>query len=193
MFYAFENTKVVDIEIPFDKMLKKRTSGKILVVKTGQSCLLTGSIPRGQEEYQLKALQNPRIKVINIIRDGRDVLESENRRVRPSRWVKAINESERFAEIVDLTVHYEALVRSPNRVQKKLAEVLDLVAIARFSSYPRFVPKEVFDLWHPTEKKEYQAHPLHRRRIGKDKNWRKRLGPKELVRVETALKKAGYM
>jgi len=192
LFYAFQNTAVVDAEVPLEDFANMKAKKGFLIAKLGASCVLTGNIPPGYERRQETLIQNAGIRVINLIRDGRDVILSQQGRVTPERWAKAIEESERFEELVDLTVRFEELIQMPNDVQREIAETFGMEIKNMFHKYPKFVPDKVFNLWGP-RKPEYRARPLDASRVGK---WvaseLPEMTEEDSDAFDNALTKAGY-
>lgn len=147
LFYAFQDVTVIDHEIAIDDFCQLRPQSKILVGKRTPLTIL--SVPLGQEEIerQINLIMEKDLLIVNIIRDGRDVvhLNPKGPRVNVNRWIGCMLQAQLYRHLVNIQVRYENLVSEPNMVQTRLCEVLGLVPAYEFSDYPDFVPDSAFD------------------------------------------------
>ena len=74
-----------------------------------------------------------RIKVLNIIRDGRDVIQSSNNYVKPKRWIESMRQSREYKDLITLQIKYEDFVKNPDKVQKLIATKFELDIKFKFS------------------------------------------------------------
>lgn len=111
-----------------------------MVAKRTFATVFSGLRIRKQQERQIKLIEDHGILIINIIRDGRDVLTSDNGYVTASRWITSMKQRRSFRDSIALTVRYEDLVSNPNDVQEAIAVAIGLQPTHPFSRYPEFVP-----------------------------------------------------
>jgi len=80
---------------------------------------------------EINRMYRNNIKIINMIRDGRDVVSSKHKRLgyiaTPKLWYKAIQEARKF-ELKDnfISIRYEDLVLNPQKELEKVVKFLDL-------------------------------------------------------------------
>jgi len=137
---------------------------QILVGKRHRFSLFSEHLSGEAMEHQAELIRAHGIKVINIIRDGQDVVYSDHNNVSPRRWVAAMRQRGKFADLVDVEISYEDLVRRPDDVQQRVAENLGLSIKYRWSDYPTFVPDEEFAA---ISSATYAKRPLDDRSVGK--------------------------
>jgi hypothetical protein len=133
---AFEGTNVIDHEVSLYEFLSTSNGAGIPVGKRAYGDIFSGALSDGN---LLKAvsflLNNPHIKVVNIYRDGRDVIESG---IKPARWIAAVRQMLNYQGVLALNLRYEDLVKTPDIVQGLIANKLRLDSIHKFSDYPAF-------------------------------------------------------
>jgi hypothetical protein len=95
---------------------------------------LSGEIGLDDIERQKRLIRDRGITVINIIRDGRDVIQSGY--ISSDRWVSCIAQRELCKDVIAAEVVYEDLVRWPDREQEILSDKLGLRIGRWFSEYP---------------------------------------------------------
>ncbi len=86
---------------------------------------------------QLPLLEN--IYIVNMVRNKKDVLLSDNNYVSERRYDTCMDQSLKYKDYIDITVKYEDLIASPNKVQEDLKSSFDLKTKHLFSEYPDFV------------------------------------------------------
>ena len=96
-------------------------------------------------EDQLTWIKKHDIGIINVVRDGRDVVLSDGNYVKPQRWIDSINQRKQYADIIDMEVKYEDLIRFPNMIQENMTNVFGMKSHSKFSDYPDYVPDWVYD------------------------------------------------
>ena len=67
-------------------------------------------------EEQHETIKDKNIGIINVVRDGRDVLLSDGNYVKPRRWIESIRQRNTFRDVIDLEVRYEDLIRNPKTI-----------------------------------------------------------------------------
>lgn len=142
----------------------------------------------GQQE---KYIVDNDIKIINIIRDGRDVVLSDDKWVPPSRWISCIEQRKRFEHVIKLEVKYEDIIYHPDDMQDKISKKFNLEIEHKFSDYPNHLDEGIF-----TKKggNLYTARPISATSIHKDLEKYKNLcSPKELIIFDDLLKGLGYI
>mgnify|MGYP003625751509 FL=1 len=207
MCYAFKDTEVVykegfdGHEMDFDKFVKHESDKQFTIGKRHPPALLSNVlIPDFQ--YQAADILKNDIRVINVIRDGRDVVLSDGNYVKPQRWIESIDQRNKilFGNLVDLEIKYEDLVRDPEKIQRQMEEKFGLVSEHSFRDYPDYVEDWVFD-WNVSvlaraghgNEKGYGKRKVDDRGIGKDPEAYKDLcSDLELPKFERHLKELGY-
>jgi len=148
LFYGYEGVTVIDPEIELEYFIDasgastphysgKRSVGSIF------SNDLSGSLIKDQS----RLIQDNDVMVVNIIRDGRDVisLPKDGTVATPKRWVASMKQARDLKYLICYTVRYELLCEDPDGVQEALGAHLGLGTLHRWSDYPAFVPESVFE------------------------------------------------
>lgn len=147
LFYAFQDSTVVDHEISIEDFCNYKCETKILVGKRTPLTIL--SVPLNKEELDkhLALIKNNNLLIVNVVRDGRDVVHQNptGPRVDVNRWIGCMLQAQLFIKTINVQVRYEDLVTTPDLVQEQLSEILDLNPTAKFSKYPSFVPDLAFN------------------------------------------------
>ena len=188
LFHAFKDVTIVDGEITLSKFIKIECNTKYLIGKRDAGTILstTRKILEESElwENQQEMIKEHDIRILNIIRDGRDVILSDDRYVQVERWIECMKQRQNLKHIITLEVTYENLVRHPNLTQKDIMDVFDLEKEHDFSDYPKFLPLETDD-----SIGAYKKRPIGTKSIGKDLNaYKKICTKKELKEFEIELK-----
>lgn len=100
--------------------------------------------------YQLALIRHFDVRVVDIVRDPRDVLVSVHHSDPDRYYVSPERLSRQFHQVEWLRqraprfvqVRYEDILREPDAEQRRLGEALGLVPESRFSEYPRFMRPE---------------------------------------------------
>jgi hypothetical protein len=99
----------------------------------------THIIKRVSDSYKTLHLVPDDIGLIHMVRHPFDVLVSEHmgteRYIKPNNWNAEIDAMRQLKHGNHIVVRYEDLVRAPNRVQGKLAEMFSLVSSSHFSDF----------------------------------------------------------
>lgn len=183
LFYAFENTEVVNYEISLEDFIACRPSSGALVAKRSKESLLSYELSPREEKVALALMIEHDLQNVNMLRDGRDVIETQTNAI-PERWLASMDAYWRLKEQVALSVCYEQLVREPDIVQADIAEQFGLVSATKFSDYPSFVPDAGFQ-----EVPRYPPRPIDDKRVNKDYDWRSLVCPGLQTRFKAACSK----
>lgn len=150
MCYAFKDTNTSykrgfnGHEMTLPELLNLKVEEKFLIGKRLPPFLLS-NVDHPEFEDQAEWLKKHDIGIINVVRDGRDVVLSDGKYVKPVRWMESIKQREKYSELVDMEVKYEDLIRYPNVVQENMTNIFGLESHSRFSDYPDYVPDWVYD------------------------------------------------
>ena len=146
LFYAFEGVEVMDGETELYQFASIKNDG-IIVGKRSRHTVFSDSLPAEHVNEHISLVRKNQIKIVNIVRDARDVLRSNlylNRVIPQSRWIVSIRQSFEFAEDIAYQFKYEDLVYRPAELQYPMAEVFGLTPKAYWADYPEFVPNSAF-------------------------------------------------
>lgn len=158
MFYAFENIKVIDYEISIEDFAEYPKGGSILIGKRIFKTIFSDVYRAVPVRKQINLIKNSKdLVIVNVIRDGRDVILSDDYLVPPLRWVKSMHQRRKFSHLIDFEVKYEDLITNPNLVQQDLISKFGLKKQYNFSLYPTFVPDKADNLFHPN----YDLRPIN--------------------------------
>lgn len=208
MCYAFKNTEVLyrqgsnGHELAFNDFVNHKSTESFVFGKRHPPAILSNVLLPEFEEQMSSILSND-IGIVNVIRDGRDVVLSDGNYVKPKRWIETIKQrsSNMYGRVIDLEVRYEDLIRNPTKVQKQMEEVFGLQSKHSFTDYPDYVDDWVFE-WNvsilgrqgKSNETNYGKRKLSEKSIGKDLEAYKDLClPNELVDFDNCLKDLGYV
>jgi len=131
LFKCFVDTEVIDKELTVDEFLERQSQSKFLVAKRNIVSVLANCLPTEEAERQLGLLRAEGIKVITVLRNGEDVIESGY--VSPERWMCSLYDYLEYREYVSAVLRYEDLVRHPDILQNWFSRLWGLEALKRFS------------------------------------------------------------
>jgi len=143
-----------------------------IVGKRSEYTIFSNILQRKDINEQKKLIKQKNINVINIYRNGVDVLESFERDWgywNPLIWCESIRQMQDYQDLIMLNVRYEDLVRYPNAIQNLIRSKIQVKPEYKFSEYTENTPKELF----PTNDKRYKIRPINGDRIEKNFNVRK--------------------
>ncbi|MBN1153276.1 MAG: hypothetical protein JXA58_08690 [Dehalococcoidia bacterium] len=168
LFYAFDELFVIDTEMSLDRFVTTVPAARGMVAKRTPQTILSVPLPAAELRRQATIIKANGIRIVNVIRDGRDVvhLHPAGPRVNVNRWIGCMLQAQRFQEYVTLEVRYEDLVVAPNDVQKTIAQVLGLRMRYSFSAYPDFVRQEVFEVDDYRPFAQYRRRPIDQASVG---------------------------
>lgn len=205
MCFAFKNAETLyrtgfnGHELTLSEFLNTDTDKRFLIGKRLPPFLLSNT--EGPEfEDQLRWIRRNDIGIINVIRDGRDVVLSDGNYVKPERWISSMEQREKYSDIINYEIRYEDLIKDPNRIQENMCNIFALQRGHHFSEYPEYVKDWVYD-WNVSvtgragkQESDYGKRKLSNASIGKNPDAYKDIcTPEELVIFEKELKKAGYI
>lgn len=209
MCYAFKNTEVLyregfdGHELSFDQFMNHETTSDFVIGKRHPPALLSNVLVK-EFEQQYATIVKDKIGVINVVRDGRDVVLSDGGHVKPRRWIESVKQRhpDIYGDIVNLEVRYEDLVRNPEKIQKQMEEMFGLESRNSFSEYPDYVEDWVFD-WNVSvlaragdreASKSYGKRKVSDKSVGKDLEAYKDICSElEIDEFEKCLKELNYL
>ncbi len=208
MCFAFKDAEVLyrkgaeGHELEFNEFVKYKSDQKFVIGKRHPPAILS-TIWNRSFDYQIAKVVGRDIGIINVVRDGRDVVLSDGNYVKPNRWINCIEQrnSDYFKNIISLEVSYEDLVRNSNKVQKKIEKTFGIKSKNKFSEYPDYVEDWVFD-WNVSvlaragkgNEKGYGKRKVSDKSIGKDiEAYKSICTDDELPVFERHLKELGYL
>jgi hypothetical protein len=200
-FYAFKNTKVLrnrkSDEVPLVSLLRAKTDKYYIIGKRTAATVFSRNRMWKQPEVceqQIDFCQKHNIRIINMVRDGRDVVTRTSVIVRPRHWIYCMRQRQIYPDAIDMEIRYEDLVRYPDQIQKKLMAKYGFKARHLFSEYPVFVPQHE---WKTRQSRfwQKQPRPIDTRSIGKaPEEWRTISRHQRVLRdFEIQLRAEGYL
>lgn len=189
LFNAFDNVEIIDGQITIDNYLKRNTKKKFLIGKRMGKTIYSGGLSNSEAKNQIPKIKN--IGILNIIRDGRDIMYKRPWKMTPSRWIRSMEQWEKWPQYINLNIKYEDLVINPDKIQNNIANVFNLSIIHKFSDFPSFMPE-----WDGINegKKIHELRKLDTNSIGKNYNYYKKVcSKKEKERFDYFLNKLGYL
>lgn len=190
MFYSFRRCSIVDEEIDIDAFLQVASRDDFkdddaVVGKRTVSTVFSNIMFPKYREHQLKTIKDNDIKVVNIIRDGRDAIL--NGWISCDRWIASLQDAETYKDYITATVYFEDLIRQPDKVQGDLVLKLGLEPHAAFSDYPKFMEADDSVVGH------YKKYKLSEGKIGQDLERYKKVCPGLREQFDEQLKRHGYL
>jgi hypothetical protein len=150
MCYAFENAEVLykptpdGHELPFDEFINYSSDSRFIIGKRHPPAILSNKVS-DEVSRQYGVIKTQDIGIINVVRDGRDVVLSDGSYVKPDRWISTIKQRELYKDIIDIEIKYEELIQCPDEIQTQLEDKYGLVSKHRFSEYPEYVEDWVYN------------------------------------------------
>jgi len=205
MCFAFKDTEILyrtgfnGHELTLSEFLNSETDKKFLIGKRLPPFVLSNT-HAPEFEDQVRWIRKNDIGVINVIRDGRDVVLSDGKYVKPERWTSSMTQREEYSDIIDMEIKYEDIVRFPNNIQNNMMNVFGFERNAHFSDYPDFVKDWIYD-WNVSvtgragkQESDYGKRRLSEVSIGKNLEAYKDLCTADQLNIfNEELKKAGYI
>lgn len=206
MCYAFKNSQIIyekgfdGHELSFEEFINYKGQEKYLIGKRHPPCILSNIEEDGAFREQRDIILQNEIYVINVVRDGRDVVLSDGNYVKPRRWIDSMRQREDYKEIISYEIKYENLIEEPDKIQNDLMKITGLEKKYNFSEYPKYVEDWVYD-WDISvlgragqDNKSYSKRPLSKKSILKDPMAYKKICTKEELKMfDFYLKKTGYI
>ena len=97
MCYAFRDTEVLyregfdGHELPFDDFVNHKGKEKFVIGKRHPPALLSNVLTEELDRQSKEVIKN-KIGIVNVVRDGRDVILSDGNYVKPKRWIESIKQ-----------------------------------------------------------------------------------------------------
>lgn len=208
MCYAFEDVDILyqpgdnGHEISFEEFANRDSQSKYIIGKRHPPSILSNKWESSFEE-QLKRIREEDIFIINVIRDGRDVVLSDGNYVTPQRWISCVQQRAQhmYGAAVGMEIRYEDLVSSPDEIQVNMETKTGLKSKHKFSDYPKYVEDWVYD-WNVSvlaragrgNEEKYGKREISLGSIGRDTQaYKKICDPTELGVFEECLKQLNYI
>jgi len=150
MCFAFKNCETLykegynGHEISLEDFVQYKTDKNYLIGKRLPPSILSNVYQEGFLLQKESIIKND-IGIINVVRDGRDVVVSDGGYVKPQRWISSMQQRKQFRELIDLEFSYQDIVTKPDQVQKKIMDTYGIGKVNDFSSYPEYVEDWVYD------------------------------------------------
>lgn len=147
MFRSFGSTFVIESEVSVSAICKLRASNVgeydyVVSKRTWDSLYSCGRLRDTDIESQYHQLQAADIIVINVVRDGRNVVKSLLKDwgwYSPFEWMECVRQAKDHNGIISLTVKYEYLLTRPDEVQNEIMVITGMKPLHSFSDYPKFI------------------------------------------------------
>lgn len=164
------NIPVHSGEISLNDLIKSDINN--IIGKRSEYTIFSNILQAKELNEQKKLIKQNDIKIINMYRNGVDVLESFNRDWgywNPLIWCESIRQMQDYQDLIMLNVRYEDLVRYPNAIQNLIRVKIQVKPKYKFSEYTEKTPDALF----PTDQERYKIRPINGDRIEKTFNVRK--------------------
>jgi len=192
LFYAFEDITVIGEEIHLNSFIKHPNPASIVVGKRTYKTIFSNTYEMIPINKQIRLIEKTKdLRIINIVRDGRDVVLSDNCAVPPLRWADSMHQRRKLNHLIDMEIIYEDLISCPDVIQQEIMFTFGLKKKYKFSEYPCFVPKKANNI----SKSNYTLRPIDGGNKNKDMNgYRNIIGsPALLKRFHYELELGGYI
>ena len=170
LFRSFDSTWVIEDEITVNSFCKLKQSNVgefdfVVGKRSWDTIYSCGRLRDTDIQSQYYQLEQSEIIVINVIRDGRNVVKSLLKDwgwYNPFEWMECIRQSKEHNGIINLTVRYEDLLTIPDQIQNEIIVLTGMDANYSFSDYPNFIDT--------TEQREknYTFRPLDASKVNAD-------------------------
>lgn len=185
LMYAFKDISMIQDEVFINRVVAESPLTRVLVAKRQRHSLFSDRLgPTATAEWA-RLVRYHDIKILNVIRDGRDTIFSDNKNVAPGRWIVCMQQRHDYGDLITYEVRYEDVVRDPDCTQCEIAGAFGLEVEHLWSDYPDFVPDEEF-LRYPEG--AYSKRPLDESSVNKGLPYRDLL----VEDFERELQLAGY-
>mgnify|MGYP003148930171 FL=1 len=206
MCYAFEDVDILyrrgfdGHELPFDEFVKYTSDKKFIIGKRHPPALLSNVLTKTLDD-QYDVVKRNNIAIINVVRDGRDVVLSDGNYVKPQRWIESIKQRDFYKDVIKMEVRYEDLIRNPEKVQKQMEDIFGMQSSHQFADYPDYVEDWVFE-WNvsilgrqgKSNETNYGKRELSDKSVGKDLEAYKDLcSDIERPEIDSCLQELEYM
>jgi len=190
LMHAFSGIQHINEEVSIDDFVRVKPTTNCLVGKRSEFTVFSQIQKKEETQRQLELISKNDIKIINVVRDGRDVVKSfwdDWGYWNPLIWIDAIQQMREYPQYISSTVWYEDIINRPNIVQYELMKHFNLDKVHRFSDYPDFTPGYSY----VSNKKNYLQRKISNVSINKDKNFYKKR-PNDIEYFNKQLEYLGY-
>lgn len=194
MFRSFGSTFVIEAETSVGSICKLKTKSVgdydfVVGKRTWDTIYSCGRLRDTDIDSQYHLLQSSDIIVINVIRDGRNVVKSLLKDwgwYSPFEWMECVRQSNDHNGIINLTVKYEDLLTRPDEIQNEIMVVTGMKPEHSFSDYPNFIET--------TEQREknYTFRPLDKSKAYEVDKETFTKSPNDIRHFNELLKQLGY-
>jgi len=132
LFNAFDLTVYNQNEISLDRFIKCKYD----VGKRTHDTVFSNVLSDKKIASQLRSIKDNGVRIVNVVRDKQDTLNSTNGYVKEERYDSCVNQCDRYGDHIDYTINYSDLILNPNKVQESLAEALNLTVVYKWSDFP---------------------------------------------------------
>lgn len=175
MFSAFSGVYVCNEEVKLDSFVTAYPHNEkfhTLVGKRTVGHIFSDVIGEDKKQSQLALIKKHDIKIVNMVRDGREVVESMYQEwgvYNPFVWMDCIMQDKELGMGAEWfkQIRYEDLVENPMEYQGQIERHWGLNAEQAWTAYPAFVSKEIF----PSNKPNYKLRKLELKKYNTDR-WR---------------------
>jgi hypothetical protein len=145
LFFSFEDIYVYeDGQIYLSDFVKLNTRKNSIVGKRDARTIFSHILKQSEIDSDRRLIDQYKVKILNIIRDGRDVtIGSNGFTVPPERWIECMRQAIKYKNSITIQVKYEDIVKNPNVIQKKLSNALNIKPKYKFSDFPSFLPENL--------------------------------------------------
>lgn len=200
MFHAFDSAWVIRDETPLENFvrLQKEQVGDyefVVAKRSHQSILSNGRLTEADIARQEFLITRHNILIVNVIRDGRDVLVSwwkDYGLWAAFEWMSCLDALAKYRGSEDhrikiLNIRYEDILNLPNEVQRRVELFAGMSSEYYWSDYPRFVPDDTMF------STQYPLRPIDKSRMLKDPEFYKSRRPQDIEHFESLLRKYEYL
>ncbi len=173
MFHAFKKTWVIVDEVTledFTQLTSERVGNFDFVIgKRSVGTIFSASnLTQRDINRQLYLIAQHGIKVVNIVRDGRNVVKSYLESwgyYNPFEWMECVIQANTYSNFIHHSIRFEDLVTTPDAVQLKLSSAFGFQSVANFSDYPKFISNAN----RSPSSKSYNLRPIDKSKTDIDK------------------------
>ncbi len=190
LMHAFDGIQHLNEEVTLTDFVGMPCKTNCLLGKRSEFTVFSQILKKDEKERQLELITKHDIKIINVVRDGRDVVKSfydDWGYWNPLIWIDAIDQMKEYPQYISSTIWYEDIVNKPNMVQYALMKHFNLDKVHRFTDYPKFTPGYSY----ASKKKNYKQRKINTGSTNKDKNFYKKR-PNDIEYFDKQLKHLGY-
>ena len=122
--------------------------------------LFSNVLSETEIKRNLKILKDNEVKVINVMRNKKDVLKSTNGYVTKKRYEHSVKQANDYKDYIDFTVTYEEIIEDCDKVQSKIAEHFGLKIVHKWSDFPEWFDDSEEPKGGNWDNKNYSLRPI---------------------------------